>query len=163
MRTLLLLLVLAAFCSSPAPAQRWIALWTEDDSWVAVADDGDIWQMTPSGTPNHVGSFGAGPWVDFTRRSNPPPEYFALKSNGEVWVCSMFGTATLFRTLPSDREWCALELDQEAGYEPYWALTCNGEVWALSDPPQYWGTFAVPPVPARGTTWGRVKNGFHQP
>ncbi len=160
MKMLAAVLVLAGLLAAPVAAQQWIAIWTEDDSWVAVADDGQMWQLIPGNLPLEVGSFGPGPWVDFARKTIHPRQYFALKSDGEIWTQGIFGPATLWRSLPSDREWCALELDQEAGFEPYWALSCDGEVWALSDPPQYVTTFAPPPTPASTTSWGRVKGEF---
>ncbi len=77
-----------------------------------------------------------------------------------IWTLGIFGPATRWRTLPSDREWCAIELNREAGFEPCWALSCNGEIWALSDPPQYVATFASPPTAAQPTCWGWVKGKF---
>ena len=157
MKALLAIFVLVAFSATSALAQQWIAIWTEDDSWVGVADDGQMWQLVPGNPPNLVGSFGPGPWVDFGRRTSAHPhEYYALRSNGEIWVRQIFGPATLFRTLPSDREWCALELCHEGGYPPYYALSCSGEIWALTDPPIYLDTFS-PMVSTTTTTWGRVK------
>lgn len=157
MRVLFTTLLLVSALLAPAAAQEWRAIWTEDDSWVAVTSEGEVWQLVPGNAPVSVGSFGPGPWVDFARRTQHPRSYYALKDNGEVWTRGIFGPATLWRTLPADRPWCALELDQEAGFPPQWALTCNGEIWALSDPPQLAGTFVPQPVPLRVTSWGRMK------
>ena len=157
MKAIVAIFVLVSLIASPALAVRWIAIWTEDDSWVAVADDGQMWQLVPGNPPDLVGSFGPGPWVDFGRRTSQyPHEYYALKSNGEIWTRQIFGTATLFRTLPSDREWCALELCHEGGVPPFYALSCDGEVWTLADPPQHVDDFFIS-LPARITTWGHVK------
>jgi hypothetical protein len=161
MKILVVLIALAALSATPTLATRWIAIWTEDDSWVGVADDGQMWQLVPGNPPDLVGTFGPGPWVDFGRKtSGYPHEYYALKPNGEIWVRQIFGAATLFRSLPSDREWCAIELCHEGGYPPFFALSCEGEIWSLADPPEHVDTFLIPPVPAAVTSWGRVKGVF---
>ncbi len=160
MKRLVAIVALIALLAVPAFAEQWLAIWTEDDSWVGVADDGQMWQLVPGNLPNAVGSFGPGPWADFARKTIHPRQYFGLKPNGEIWTLGIFGPASLWRTLPSDREWCALELDQEAGYEPSWALSCDGEIWALTDPPQYVATLALPQTSAQPTSWGCLKGKF---
>jgi len=159
MKVLIALVLLVMWTAVPALAVEWLALWTEDDSWVAISDEGEIWQLIPGNPPDHVGSLGPGPWVDFARKTQHPHVLYGLRPNGEIWSWEFNAPPTLYRVLPDDRQWCAIELNQEAGAPPGYALTCTGEVWVLADPPHYAGTFS-PPVPAENASWGQIKRNF---
>jgi len=162
MKTILALVLLAALTIGAANADRWIALWTEDDSWVGMKEDGDVWQLVPGNDPVPAGDFGPGPWIEFSKSWSDHAHY-ALRPNGEVWRLSSLGPSgvgVLFRSLPSDREWCALLTVPEACEGPEFTLACNGEVWVLTDPPRYVESFGDGPVQVTPSTWGQLRERF---
>ena len=157
MKTTVLFLFLCLLWFGPADADPWVALWTWDDAWVGMKADGEVWHYNPGNEiSSHVGSFGAGPWVAFSKSVH---DLLALKQNGEIWAMNGNGSTWLFLSLPSDKEWCALLTSPEGPNGPYFAMTCDGEIWVTSDPPQYAGSF-LGPVPTTAATFGEVKGLF---
>jgi hypothetical protein len=159
MKASVLLLLCLSLCTGIARSDQWIGLWTEDDAWYGMKDDGEVWFYNPgTGTPVLVGSFGDGPWVGFSKAASR--EFLALRASGEIWAMTAFGSTRIFLTMPGDREWCTLLTAPEGGYGPNYALTCNGEIWVASDPPVYAGNFGSSPVPMNPASWGRLKAAF---
>jgi hypothetical protein len=159
MRTLWCVVLLLVALVGTASADRWLALWTEDDSWLGMKDNGEVWQLVPGGAPTYFGTFGTGSWVSFSKSWAYPHTLYALNSQGEIWAM-VTGNATLYRTLPSGREWCSLLTVPEGGSGlGYFALACDGEIWTTAETPEFMGTLDQPPVPVVTTTWGQIKAG----
>lgn len=157
MRITVLFLSLSLLWLGPAGAEDWVALWTWDDSWVGMRADGEVWQYNPGNQiSSYVGTFGTGPWVAFSKSMH---DILALKPNGEIWAMNGLGNPWLHLSLPNDKDWCALLTVPEGSSGPYFALTCDGEIWVTSDPPQYAGDFAGP-VPTKAVTFGGMKDLF---
>lgn len=128
---LLLFVSVCTLLVQPAMAQDWIALWLHDGAFLGLTEDGDLFRCQPAthGT-ELVGSIGTGPWVSFGKRG---VELLALKSDGEVWTINAYdGVAAPYVTLPSDREWCAVQ--QHPDVMPSYAISCDGEIWSLWEP-----------------------------
>ena len=158
MRITVLFLSLSLLWLGSAGAEEWVALWTWDDSFVGMRADGEVWQYIPGNdTSSFVGTFGDGPWAAFSKDLH---DILALKSNGEIWAMNGLGNPRLYLSLPSTKDWCALLIAPEGSSGPYFALTCDGEIWITSDPPQYAGDFEGP-VPASSATFGGVKVLYH--
>jgi hypothetical protein len=137
MRAALLLSILALLsvlvAAGPAGAENWIALWLIGDDFLGMTGNGEVYRYIPStGEVVSAGSLGSGPWVSFGRQDE---QLLALKSDVEVWAMpGSGGAAALYRALPADREWCALQ--QHPDLQPWLAISCDGEIWNLSAPPQ---------------------------
>jgi len=145
MRIVLLFVVLSTLLSGPAVAENWIALWQIDDEFFGMTEDGGVYRHDPAtGQTELAGLFGPGPWASFGRHDD---QLLALKPDGEVWAMpASTGVATLNWTLPSDREWCALQ--QHPDIQPTFAISCDGEVWSLYQPLQLLADFG-PYAPGR--------------
>jgi hypothetical protein len=57
MKSLWCVVLLLAALAGTASADRWIALWTEDDSWLGMKDSGEVWQLVPGQAPTYFGTF----------------------------------------------------------------------------------------------------------
>jgi hypothetical protein len=132
LRAALLLFVLALLVTSgPAVAGDWIALWLHEGVFLGLTEGGDVYRYSPgTGTTEFAGSLGPGPWISFGKNGE---SLLALKPNGEVWsMNASSGAAGQYLSLPSDREWCALQ--QHPDVIPSYAISCSGEIWSLWEP-----------------------------
>jgi hypothetical protein len=137
--------------SSPAVAENWIALWLDNDEFLGVTQNGDVYRYVPAtGATEFAGSLGPGPWVSFGRNGE---QMLALQPNGQVWgMDASGGTASLYQTLPPDREWCALQ--QHPDIYAWFAISCDGQIWSLWEPVHLLADFG-PCAPGR---WISVAN-----
>jgi hypothetical protein len=134
MRAALLLLILVLVGGNrPAIAEDWIALWLHEEAFFGLTEGGSVYRHDPTiGSTELAGSLGPGPWVSFGKHGE---DLLALKPNGEVWsMDASSGATVLYRSLPSDREWCALQ--QHPDIYPSYAISCEGEIWSLWEPLQ---------------------------
>ncbi len=132
MRVVVLLLALFfVLHSSPARAETWIALWQDDDEFLGMTESGDVYRYDPATNLTQFHGFmGPGPWVSFGKRDE---QLLALRLDGQVWAMNATsGATTLFLTLPSGNEWCALQ--QHPDVQPAFAISCDGKIWSLYEP-----------------------------
>ncbi len=120
-----------ALTMSPAFAERWIALWLHEGGFLGLTEGGNVYRHVPgTTTTEYAGSFGSGPWVSFGKDGE---FLLALKPDGEVWrMNASTGDAERDLSLPSDREWCAIQ--QHPDVAPAFAISCGGEIWSLWEP-----------------------------
>jgi hypothetical protein len=126
--------------SSSADAQSWIALWQDDDEFLGMMENGDVYRYVPAtGATQFAGSMGSGPWVSFGRNVG---QLLALQPSGQVWGMNpSSGVASLFQTLPSDREWCALQ--QHPDIYSWFVISCDGQIWSLYEPVRLLADFGL--------------------
>ncbi len=158
MRTALPLLafLLLLIPCNPAEAETWIALWQVNDEFLGMSTSGDVYRYIPAtGTTEFAGSMGVGPWVSFGRHDE---QLLALRPDGQVWAMdASTGAASLYRALPPDREWCALQ--QHPDIWPSYVITCEGEIWSLYEPVQLLADFG-PCLPGRWISIANADDSF---
>jgi len=142
--------------SSPAGAENWIALWLDNDVFFGMAQNGDVYRYVPATSATEfVGSMGPGPWVSFGKIDQ---QLLALQPNGQVWAMDASGGAvSLYRTLPADREWCALQ--QHPDVQPSYVISCDGEIWSLYEPVRLLADFG-PCAPGRWISIANADDSF---